>query len=374
MQSQSFKVEGVLRDGHVVVRLHGKAVEGLQLKISTRHTGREAPIDYACALNWNVENTVASVEPVSLEDRQGNVLGVDFSVLLNGSTIPSEHIDRSGWQLQILRVLNREQFNKVMRYAYQRVRDPETLMEISWNTAITPGVDARIRMSSFVVFCYRAIELGRQDYLMKAVDRFSLFEDEYDSIRHFTEGSVRENGEQVILSMRSVQWHVLISLGLWQEAETTLDQILDHGRGHPVYSKLSFATNYANAAVLKSYLTFRRGRSNEGSATPAQDFYEQFRTVMKDLPEEIPPHDYLREFVPVVEKMAVASDLNVLQKPENRLALANNTASDHIRRRHDMAQKIYTPQRIYKMCARIVDCPQFEAAFTAFCAPSNSLR
>lgn len=281
--------------------------------------------------------------------------------------LEGETPDLSDWQAATLLVPDRATYNRIMRYAFERISDPETLMWQSLITARADQVETRIRMTSFVVFCYRAIDLGRRDLLRARMPLFDTFAAEFDAVAQFTTGSVREVGEQVILSLLSVRWHAEIALDRPAEAIATLRTILARGRNNPQYHALPFATNYANAAVLLAYLHFRHQVPCAG-VHPGRDFYDQFRHIMTSLPDDqIPPYNHLREFVPVSDKMSLAADLEFLMRDEVRQRLADGSANQHERRRQDFAAGAYDAARIFRMTSRIAEGDAFKAAFERFC-------
>lgn len=370
-----YRIIGVIRDTDLVVSLDLPEGETQppQLEVQVAPINPDAPAPWReCSLTLEAKG--------EYEDRlTGRILLGDallktsgFAWRLQGPDGPvaPEAVDADGWQVGTLCIPNRKIYNRLMRYKYQRIEDAETLMWVSLVTAHAEEVEIRIRMTSFVVFCYRALELDRVDLLEANLTLFDRFAAQHDTIsERYTEGSVREKGEQIVLALLTVEWHALIRLDRHSAAVNVLKTILARGRDNPRYHALPFALNYANAALLLAYLHYRRDVLFVDPG-PVQDLYAQFRAMLAALPETIPAFDHLREFEAVAGKMAVASSLEAVMRPATRAKLAAGAAPEALRRRKAYVQGLDTT-RMFRLCSRLTESSSFKEAFVRFCDQAN---
>jgi len=370
------KIEAVIRDLVLVVEVTTNELQAPELALAFAYTGTDdtdiKPVKLARVVRDSDDAADMRLyrARVPLPSPEASAIhrlrGITFRITDGETTVVSDKIDATGWQVTCLHVPDRKVFNQVMRYIYQRIEDAETLMYVSLNTAQDKTVDLRIRITCFVVFCYRAIELGRHDVLEDRLGLFDEFEARFDELGQFTSGSVREVGEQVILSLLSVKWHTFIVLRRFDQTLLALRQILERGRDNPQYYQLPFATNYANAASLLTFVHFIADRPL-GTPNPVQDMYVQFRSIMAGLPQDIPPYEYLFEFVPVMERMTILADMDWLLRNDTQALLKQEAVDSKALRRKKFACEKYTSEFMRKRCTRVTRAPEFDVAFVEFC-------
>ena len=341
--------KGIIRDGKIQASLSINCEEGfgdIHLEILIYQWTHGELVEHSYPITVKDKKNKLILEEVPIPNELLPIKRIEVKANKAGENINITY--KNEWYLKDLYIVSKKEFNKKMYSSHQRITDKETLMFNSLQIALYSDYSIHYSIASFVVFCYKAIELENKDILNEYYHLFEEFQ--LKMPMEITNGRVerlREDDRQMILSISTVKWHVDIFLEQFDLVDENFNHVLMKvSKGS--YFEPSLSKSLGNILLLYGYAQHISG-NEESSKFLWEQLYDFYRKLGGNLPEK-PIHPSHLNDIDNCRKatyLALCGILGISKKENPRAQKLNNDS-------------------VFTVVVRVKNLPSFKEAFEKY--------